>query len=90
MKPKKVTVESEKEERQKAFCDLVLSRAAHMMATDAEAPVAMILDRILTYAAAQACVNDGSAKTAEAFRFMAKRIDDGLFHSVSGEARKSH
>ncbi|NTA84908.1 hypothetical protein G6L13_31170 [Agrobacterium tumefaciens] len=88
MKPKKVTVESEAEERQKAFCDLVISRAADLMASEGGAPVPMILDRLLTYATAQAAVLDGSAKTATALRTVADKIEAGLFHSITGEGEK--
>jgi hypothetical protein len=88
MKPKKVTIESEAEERQKAFCDLVISRATDLMATEGGAPVPMILDRLLTYATAQAAVLDGSAKTATALRTVADKIEAGLFHSITGEGEK--
>lgn len=88
MKPKKVTIESEAEERQKQFCDLVISRAAELAASEAGAPVPMILDRMMTYATAQAAVNDGSSKTAAALRVVADKIEAGLFHSLTGEGRK--
>ncbi|TYR32087.1 hypothetical protein FY036_13460 [Mesorhizobium microcysteis] len=85
MKPKKVTAESELEERKKAACDMIVERAALMMVQEVNAPFSMILDRLLTYAAAQACVNDGSPHTAAAFRVVADKIEAGLFHSVTGE-----
>lgn len=90
MKPKKVTIESEAEERQKRFCDLVISRAAELAASEAGAPVPMILDRMMTYATAQAAVNDGSPKTAAALRVVADKIDAGLFHSLTGEGRTTN
>lgn len=89
MKPKKVTIESEAEERRMAACDLIVSRAARMMVDEAGASVGMVLDRLLTYAAAQACVNEGSPHTAKAFRYFADRIEAGLFHSVTGENDRS-
>lgn len=85
MKPKKVTVQSEAEERQKAACDLIIARAARMMVDEVKAPVPMMLDRLLTYAAAQACSIDGSPRTAAAFRLLADNIDGGVFHSITGE-----
>tara|TARA_R100000365_G_scaffold3600_1_gene12567 strand:+ start:6417 stop:6674 length:258 start_codon:yes stop_codon:yes gene_type:complete len=71
--------------RRKQNCDLIVERAARMMVDEAGASVPMMLDRMLTYVAAQACLNDGSAKTAIAFRVMAQKIEDGLFHPVTGE-----
>ncbi|WP_024588151.1 hypothetical protein [Aliihoeflea sp. 2WW] len=88
MKPRKVTVEGEIEERRRAACDLILERATKMMVDEAEAPVAMVLDRLLTYAAAQACKIDGSPLTAKNFRMLADRIEAGIFHSITGEGRE--
>lgn len=85
MKPKKVTIESEREERLKALCDEIIFRAIKMMAEDARAPMEMVLDRVMTYAAAQICKIEGSARAAEVFRGVATQIDAGLFHSVTGE-----
>lgn len=87
MKPRKISVESEREERQKSLCDTIISRAAHMMVDELKAPIPMMLDRLLTYAAAQACAVDGSPKTAAAFRQFAANIEGGLFHSITGESR---
>ncbi|WP_252911680.1 hypothetical protein [Aliihoeflea aestuarii] len=87
MKPRKVTAESEMEERRRATCDLILTRAAQLMVDEAEAPVGMVLDRLLTYAAAQACTIDGSPTTARNFRLLADRIEAGIFHSLTGEDR---
>lgn len=52
MKPKKVTVESEAEERRKAACDMIVERAARMMVQEVGTSPGMMLDRLLTYAAA--------------------------------------
>ncbi|WP_107341498.1 hypothetical protein [Agrobacterium pusense] len=90
VKPTKVTVESEQAERQKQFCDLVISRAAELAASEAGAPVAMILDRMMTYATAQAALNDGSPKTADALRQVADKIEAGLFHELTGEGRRAN
>ena len=68
-----------------AACDLVIERAAVMMAGEVGASVEMILDRMLTYAAAQAATIDGSPRTATVFRELADKIEGGLFHSITGE-----
>lgn len=88
MKPQKVTIESEHIEQQKALCDQIITRAAQMMRDTVKAPLPMTLDRLLTYVAAAACAADGSAATAANFRLFADRIDDGLFHSLTGENLK--
>lgn len=85
MKPKKVTVEGELEERKKAFCDEVIHRAGKLMIEDAGASMGMMIDRLITFAAAHACTIDGSPNTAAMFREVASKIDAGLFHSVTGE-----
>ena len=79
MKPQKVTVENEREERQRALCDQIVYRAARMMLGEVKAPMPMVLDRLLTFAAAQAVAVDGEVKTALAFRVLADRIEAGLF-----------
>lgn len=90
MTPKKVTIEGERAERLKTLSDEVVSRAAHMIVDEVGAPMPMMIDRMITYAAAQACKIDGSANTAALFREVADKIDAGLFHSVTGEGRKGH
>jgi hypothetical protein len=85
MTPKKVTIESEQEERRKAACDMIIERAARMMVDEGGASVAAVIDRMLTYAAAQACTVEGSTKTAAKFRVLADRIEAGLFHRMTGE-----
>ena len=88
MKPKKVTVESEREERKKAACDLIVHRAAVMMTQEAGATLEMMLDRVITYAAAQSCKLAGSPATASMFRDVAAKVDAGVFHSVTGEGER--
>ncbi|WP_105370607.1 hypothetical protein [Neorhizobium huautlense] len=61
----------------KALCDQLITGAVRMMIEDAGAPVPLILDRLLTFAAAQSCAMDGKAKTAAAFRDLATRIEAG-------------
>ncbi|WP_234890364.1 hypothetical protein [Agrobacterium vitis] len=88
-----MTIEGEKNERLKAFCDAVITHAAAMMTEDAGAPVEMVLDRILTFAGAQVSKIEGSPRAAAVFREVADQIDAGLFHSVTGETknpRKGH
>ena len=87
MKPKKVTIESEQDERRKALCDEIQHRAAKMMVEEVGVSIPMMLDRVLTFAGAQACTLDGSPKTAAAFRQFADKIDAGLFHSITGEGK---
>lgn len=85
MTPKKTTIESEREERQKGLCDEIMHRAGKMMIEDIGAPMGMMLDRVITFAAAHACTIEGSQRTAAMFRDLAAKIDGGLFHSVTGE-----
>lgn len=85
MTPKKVTAESERDERKKALCDEIMHRAGAMMIEEVGAPMGMMLDRVLTFAAAHACSIEGSPKTATVFRELADKIERGLFHSVTGE-----
>src|SRR4051812_20181432 len=85
LKPKKTTIENEHVERQRQLCDQLVTSAAAIMLKDVKAPLGMALDRIVTFAAAQGCVAEGSAKTAKAFRDLADKIDAGLFHRLTGE-----
>jgi hypothetical protein len=62
---------------QKALCDRLITGAAHMMVNDACVPVPLMLDRLLTFAAAQSCATEGKARTAAAFRDLAARIEAG-------------
>ena len=65
------------DEGRKALCDQLIKGAVRMMIDDAGAPVPLILDRLLTFAAAQSCAADGKEKTAAAFRELAARIEAG-------------
>lgn len=84
-----MTTEQPSEEKQRAICDLILERAAEMMITDAEAPLGMIIDRMITFVAAQACVSAGSEKAVELFQHCVTKIEAGTFNSVSEGRRKS-
>lgn len=70
-----------------AFCDGITHRAATIMIEEGGASLEMVIDRLLTFAAAQAVSIDGSKNTAVAFRQLADRIDEGVFARV--EARVS-
>jgi len=74
----------EKAEALKALCDEIQHRAAKLMVENG-APMEMMLDRVLTFAAAQSCNIAGSPRTAAVFREVADKIDAGLFHRVTGE-----
>lgn len=69
----------------RAACDLVIERSATMLVEELGAPIEMMLDRMLTYAGAQACVQQGSPTAAKVFRQLADRIEAGIFHVVTGE-----
>lgn len=85
MKPKLRTAAIERREDKELQCDQIIYRAAQIMVEKNGASIDMMLDRMLTYAAAQACSIDGSPKTAATFRLLADRIESGVFHSLTGE-----
>lgn len=68
-------------EAQRRFCDQTVERAAALM-EERGADVGMILDRLITFAAAQAVLCDGSTATAETFRHLAERLDSGVFQHL--------
>ncbi|MNF14029.1 hypothetical protein D3C80_2160850 [compost metagenome] len=74
----------------KAACNQIIHGAMTLMINDVKAPIPMVMDRLFTFAAAQACKLDGSASTAAAFREFADKIDAGLFYSITGEGKKGH
>lgn len=73
---------------QTEFVDVAL-RLAAASCQERGATVPLILDRMLTFAAAQAALIDGSAQTARQFRQMADRIEAGCFYSITGEGRRN-
>lgn len=78
------------EDNPRALCDLVLEGAAGVMQASG-ASVPMILDRMLTYAAAQAVAGAGSAATAEMFRQVAANIEGGALARIDAlRARSRH
>ncbi|WP_234842772.1 hypothetical protein [Sinorhizobium meliloti] len=70
-------------------CDAIIERAVVKMVVEAGAPVTLVIDRLLTYAAGQAAIMRGSAVTADHFRRLADNIEGGLFWSLAGEDRPS-
>lgn len=77
--------EKRTDEDHRKFCDLIQHRAAELM-QESGAPLAMILDRVLTFGAAQACVIDqeGAART---FRHVAEQIEAGAFAHLTDARR---
>ena len=73
--------------RQKRACEVTIDRMGRFLLGQVGAPPAMVLDRMMTFVAAQACAADGSEVTAAAFRRFADQIDAGVFHSVTGEGQ---
>lgn len=72
-------------EERKARCDAIIERAAEIMVAEVGATVPQMLDRMLTFCAAQAASLEGSAVTAQHFRAFADSIEGGLFWSITGE-----
>ena len=66
-------------------CDKLLHLAAETMIKQAGASVEMVIDRLVTYSAAQICSIEGSKRAAEVFRDVADKIDAGLFNRITGE-----
>jgi hypothetical protein len=66
----------------KGACDQIITGAARLMVHEVGASVPDMVDRLLTYAAAQSCKTDGAASTAAAFRTMADRIESGAFAAL--------
>lgn len=77
------------EAKKKIACDTIIERAAFMMVGEVGASIPMMIDRMLTYAAAQAATLEGSTVTAQHFRRFAEQIEGGLFWSITGEDRPS-
>jgi uncharacterized protein len=62
----------------KKLCDLVVEQAAQMMVVGFGAPIPMMVDRLLTYGAAQIASMHGSAHTAEVLRHLARNVEGGV------------
>lgn len=84
-----MTDKTRQTEAQRKFCDLTITRAAELMAEEG-ASVPLILDRLLTFSAAQACVIDGQ-DAARVFRSIADEIESGTFAHLEGKrAPRAH
>jgi hypothetical protein len=78
------------EETQRSVCDRIIARAAEVALEESSATVPMLLDRLLTFAVAQAVAIDGSARTARNFRSLADTIDSGVFDHLTPDAGSKH
>lgn len=76
-------------EKLRARCDVLIATAAEVMEEEG-ASFGLIMDRILTFAAAQAAANDGSPATARKFRKLADNIERGALWPITGEGRARH
>ncbi|MBL0375215.1 hypothetical protein JJB09_24675 [Rhizobium sp. KVB221] len=75
----------ENDEARKAVCDSILGHATDLMMTDAGASLEMVIDRVMTFVAAQIASLEGSPRAAQVFREVADKIEAGLFHRITGE-----
>lgn len=92
-KPKKTTAADEREALRllaiKSECDQIVERAAALMYAQ-NAPLEMIMDRILTYAAAQVFTMEGRPGAARVFRVLADKIEQGVFNSPDQPKGRQH
>lgn len=72
------------EAKLKQLIDEALDAAARVALSDG-ANLGMVIDRMMTFAAAQACLTNGSPDVAKQFHAMGDRIAGGLFHCITGE-----
>jgi ribosomal protein L13 len=63
-------------------CDEIVARAVEAMVTETEADIEMALDRLLTYAAAQAVLLEGRAPAVALFRHIADQIEAGALARI--------
>jgi hypothetical protein len=71
-------------------CDQIIHRSAELM-LEQGASMGMMLDRLLTFSAGQACKVDGAFHTAQAFRSIADQIEGGVFaHLEPAPEGKGH
>ncbi|WP_060539392.1 MULTISPECIES: hypothetical protein [unclassified Ensifer] len=84
-KPNKTEAEAGK----RALCDQMLYGSAKLIMADVGVSLPMLLDRMLTFAAVQASVNEGSPRAAARFRQLADRIEAGALHSLTGECHEA-
>jgi hypothetical protein len=67
-------------------CDEIVARAVDTMTTETEADIGMALDRLLTYAAAQAVLLEGRAPAGALFRNIAAQIEEGALSRVEWQS----
>lgn len=81
---------TEAEKKTRAKCDLITHRAAELMIEEG-AGVGMMLDRLLTFSAAQTSKIEGAFKAATVFRGIADQIEAGAFaHVEPTDGGKGH
>ena len=72
------------------YCDEFVVNAARVM-LERGATIPMVLDRMLTFAAAQSVSIEGTPATARAFRTMAENVESGIFARFDPEPKgRSH
>ena len=64
--------------KQSQFCDLTIERAVALM-VERTGDMALVVDRMFTFAAAQACVAEGPAKASSMMHYMIAQVDAGAF-----------
>ena len=71
-------------------CDQIVHKSVDLM-IDQGASIGMVLDRLLTFSAGQACKCDGAFHAAQAFRSIAAQIEGGVFaHLEPAPKGKGH
>lgn len=70
-------------------CDQLISECVETMVAEG-ASLEVVLDRILTFAAGQACALDGAFNSAAVFRSIADQIEGGLFSHLEPVGKRGH
>lgn len=66
----------------RAACEDIITGAAKLMVHEIRATVPQMVDRMLTFSAAQLCKSDGRGAASAMFRQIADQIDSGVFAAV--------
>lgn len=66
----------------KEACDDIITGAARLIVHDVGVTAAEMVDRMLTFSAAQLCKSDGRNAASATFRQIADQIDSGIFAAV--------
>ncbi|RJE83644.1 hypothetical protein [Paracoccus onubensis] len=74
------------DDREKAACDRAIAKAAKLMVGSIGASHEMMLDRLLTFTAAQMVSITGKAEAVEAFQQCAKAVEGGIFDRLDPTA----